>query len=73
MAYLSREQAEAAPYQVGNRVYGGGRSAPTVGPVDPTGYRERDLVTAARRSAILRRMKAQQSGNYASADAQRTV
>ena len=73
MAYLSRELANVAPYQVGNRIYGGGRSNPTSGPVDPMGYKERDLTTAARRSAVLRRLKANQSGNYASADAQRTV
>jgi hypothetical protein len=73
MAYFSRETANIAPYSVGNRVYGGNRSFPTMGPVDPTGYRERDLVTRARRNAILKRLKAQQAGNYASADAQRTV
>lgn len=56
------------PYSVGNKIYGGGRSFPTSGPVDPTGYRERDLQTKARRDAILRRMKAQIAGNYMSAD-----
>lgn len=73
MAYFSREQANIIPYSVGNRVYGGGSPQPTLGPVDPSGYRERDLQTAARRDAILRRMKAQQSGKFASADALRTV
>lgn len=73
MAYFSRETADIIPYSVGNRVYGGNRMFPTSGPVDPSGYRERDLVSQARRNAILRRMKARQAGNYASADAQRTV
>lgn len=73
MAYFSREQASFVPYAVGNRIYGGGRPFPTMGPVDPLGYRERDLQTSARRDAILRKMKAYQSGDYASADALRTV
>lgn len=73
MAYFSREQAAIVPYSVGNTIYGGGRSNPTNGPVDPLGYAERDANAAARRDAVLRRMKAMQSGNYASADALRTV
>lgn len=73
MAYFSRETANIIPYSVGNRVYGGGRAFPTMGPVDPSGYRERDLVSRARRDAISKRLKARQAGNYASADAQRTV
>lgn len=73
MAYFSREQASIAPYSVGNRVYGGGMPMPTMGPVDPSGYRQRDLQASARRDAILRRMKAQQSGKFASPDVLRTV
>lgn len=72
MAY-NREVAEVAPYSVGARVYGGGRSFPTSGAVDRSGYKERDLTHKARGAAILRRMKAMQSGKYASADAQRKV
>ncbi len=54
---------------VGNRIYGFGRSNPTSGPVDITGYRERDLKRHARkRNAMLRRMKAQQKGRYMSSD-----
>lgn len=30
-------------YSAGNKVYGGGRSNPTSGPVDPTGYVERGM------------------------------
>jgi len=73
MAYFKRDQAHIAPYSVGNRVYGGGRSFPTSGPVDKLGYRERDLKHQARRNVVLRRMKAMQGGKNASADALRTV
>lgn len=73
MAYFSDRTSEINPYSVGNKVYGGGRSFPTMGPVDPMGYRERDAKASARRDAVLRRLKAQQAGKYASADALRTV
>lgn len=73
MAYNPRSSATVAPYAVGNKIYGGGRSYPTSGPVDRLGYRERDARTKARRDAVLRRMKAKNSGKYASADALRTV
>lgn len=72
MAY-NRETAQVAPYSVGNRVYGGGRSFPTSGPVDRTGYKERDLTAAARRDAVSRRLQSMQAGKYASADSLRTV
>jgi len=51
-----------------NKVYGGGRSFPNLGPSDPLGYRERDLKARARRAAMLRRLKAQQRGAFMSAD-----
>jgi hypothetical protein len=63
----------AQPYLVGNKVYGGGRPFPTMGPVDKMGYKERDARHKARRNALLRRMKAKQSGKSASADALRRV
>lgn len=56
------------PYAAGKKIYGGGRSNPTSGPVDKLGYRERDLATQARRNAILRRLQAMQSGRYMSAN-----
>jgi len=56
------------PYAAGNKIYGGGRSNPTSGPVDKAGYRERDLKSKARRNALLRRMKATQTGRYMSSD-----
>lgn len=61
------------PYAAGDKTYGGGRDAPNIGPVDPTGHRERDLKYQARRSAILRRLKAIQKGNMMSADVGRMV
>lgn len=73
MAYTPRSNSGINPYSVGNKIYGGGRSNPTSGPVDKTGYRERDAKSAARRSAILRRMKSNQKGNFGSADSLRTV
>lgn len=61
------------PYAAGDKIYGGGRDAPNIGPVDPTGYRERDLKYHARRVAIQRRLKQLQSGNYMSPDVQREL
>lgn len=73
MAYNPRSQAHVTPYAVGNKIYGGGRSAPNIGPVDRLGYRERDAVSGARRDAVLRRLKAVQGGKTGSADAMRKV
>lgn len=61
------------PYAAGNKIYGGGRDAPNLGPVDPTGYHERDLKYQARRTAMLRRLQAMQTGDYGSADAERLI
>jgi hypothetical protein len=61
------------PYAAGNKIYGGGRSAPNIGPVDPTGHATRDLKYQARRSAMLRRLKAMQAGNFGSADVGRQI
>lgn len=60
------------PFAAGNKIYGGGRDAPNLGPVDPTGHNERDLKYQARRTAMLRRLQAQQQGNFGSAAAQRS-
>jgi hypothetical protein len=61
------------PYAAGNKIYGGGRDAPNLGPVDPAGYNERDLKYQARRDAMLRRLKAVQGSNYGSADVGRII
>lgn len=55
-------------YAAGNKVYQGGRSWPTSGPVDKLGYRERDAKTKAKRNALLRRMKKHNAGKYMSSD-----
>lgn len=65
---------EFLPYAAGNKIYGGGRDVPNLGPVDGlTGYRERDLKYQARRTAVQRRLKAIKDSNYASPDVQRMV
>lgn len=61
------------PYAAGKKIYGGGRDAPNIGPVDPTGYRERDLKYQARRVALQRRLKQLGQGNYGGADVQRII
>lgn len=53
-------------YGVGNKSYGGGRPMPNIGPVGGQGlmgYANRDQQAKARKDAIMRRLKAQQSGN----------
>jgi hypothetical protein len=51
------------PFSAGNKSYGGGRPMPTIGPVDPLGYRDRDAKTQAKRTAMLRQIQALQQGN----------
>jgi len=65
-------------YAAGNKTYGGGRPMPTVGPVDPLGYAERDAGKTnelgdemVMRNAALRKLMAMKNKNYFSADAQR--
>lgn len=55
-------------YSAGEKVYGSGRSFPTMGAVDKTGYQERELKAKARKNAILKRMQATQNGNYMSSE-----
>lgn len=57
------------PYAAGKKTYGGGRSAPNVGPSDKLGYAERDNKASGMRNALLRRMKAQQKGKMFSSAA----
>ncbi len=71
MAYEARSNEGINPYAAGNKIYGGGRSFPTMGPVDKLGYAERDAKHSARRDALLRRMKATDAGKFGSADALR--
>jgi hypothetical protein len=61
------------PYAAGDKIYGGGRDAPNIGPVDPAGHRERDLKYQARRTAMQRRLKALKDGNFQSPDVGRQI
>jgi hypothetical protein len=61
------------PYAAGDKIYGGGRDAPNIGPVDPTGHRERDLKYHARKTAMIRRLKAIRNGNFMSPDVRREL
>lgn len=61
------------PYAAGNKIYGGGRDAPNLGPVDAMGYRERDLKYQARRTVMMRRLEAMKNKNFASPDVQRSI
>lgn len=56
------------PYVAGAKMYGAGRSMPTLGPVDNTGYQERDMQARAKRQALLNQMQQQQQGNYMAAN-----
>lgn len=50
----------------GNKIYGSGRPMPTLGPVDPLGYKERDAQALARRNAMLKQIQAMQQQNFMS-------
>lgn len=70
---MATPDTAAYPYAVGNKIYGGGRSFPTMGPVDRLGYAERDATAKARRDAMLRRMQAMNAKDYGSPDILRKV
>lgn len=73
LAYVQGRRQQFTPYAAGNKTYGGGRSAPNIGASDKSGYRERDAKAKLRREALLKRMKANQAGKFASANAQRPI
>jgi hypothetical protein len=58
-------------YAAGAKIYGGGRYNPTMGPVDKTGYADRDRKRAVRRNALQARLKATGKKAYGSSDAGR--
>jgi len=58
-------------FAAGAKVYGSGRYNPTMGPVDKTGYAERDRKKKVRRNALQAKLKATAKGAYASSDAMR--
>ena len=55
-------------YAAGNKSYGAGRPMPTVGPVDPMGYKERDAKRKVLQTAALRRLQSRQKGDFFSAN-----
>jgi hypothetical protein len=60
------------PYAAGAKQYGAnGASAPTSGPVDPTGYIEREANNKLKRNIMLQWMQNNSNGAYGSADAMR--
>lgn len=59
---------EFNPYAAGRKIYGQVGSSPNMGPVDKTGYADRDRRLAARRNAVLQRMKGMNAGAYSSPD-----
>jgi hypothetical protein len=59
---------EFSPYAAGSKTYGQAMSSPTMGPVDKTGYRNRDRRLKAKRNAVLAKMKAGNAGAFASPD-----
>ena len=62
---------EFNPYAAGQKIYGQVSSSPTRGPVDKTGYADRDRRLAARRNAVLQKMKAMNKGAYGATDVKR--
>lgn len=64
---------EFNPYAAGAKIYNNVASSPTRGAVDKTGYRERDHRLAAKRNALLGKIKGQNTGSYASSNVQRFV
>lgn len=68
LAYVMGRGASFNKYSAGKKRYGGGRDAPNIGPSDKSGYKDRDLKARARRSAMLKRIKAGQRGRYMSSD-----
>lgn len=72
LRYLQGTVQTFNPYGAGEKVYEGGRSSPNLGPTaNREGYNERDRKAKAKRMAMLRMMKAKQTGNYNRPDALR--
>lgn len=70
MDYLQGRGQNFNAYSAGNKVFNGSSNAPNRGPIaDKTGYVERDNKAKGMREALLRRIKANQSGHYFSSAA----
>lgn len=69
---LSFQKPDAyTPYAAGSKTYGlGASTSPHAGgPLDKSGYQERDMLAQARKDAVLRKMKAMQNGQMMSSAA----
>lgn len=62
---------EFNPYAAGKKIYGNMTYAPTRGKVDKSGYAARDARIAAKKAAVLAKMKANNTGAYANENALR--
>lgn len=62
---------EFNPYAAGRKIYNAVGSSPNLGPVDKSGYAERDRKLAARRNAVLKKMQSMNKGAFASNSAMR--
>jgi hypothetical protein len=60
--YRKPAVSEYQPYLAGAKRYGAGRDMPTVGPVDPLGYRDRDAKVKAAMNLIRKRMTQKKQG-----------
>lgn len=59
---------EFNPFAAGSKTYGQGMKSPTMGPVDKTGYADRDRRLKVKRNAILAKMKDVNKGAFASSN-----
>jgi hypothetical protein len=59
------------PFSAGAKIYGGGRYNPTMGPVDKSGYAERDRKRQVRRNAVAQMLKDRSKGAFANPGAGR--
>lgn len=65
--YLRGQGQAFNPYAAGQKRYGS-KPSPNMGPNSAPGYKDREVRAREHRNAILRRLKAQQSGQYMNPD-----
>ena len=59
---------EFTPYAAGAKTYNAVGRSPNIGPVDKTGYANRDRKLAVRRNAVLKKMQGMNKGAYSAPD-----
>lgn len=64
---------EFNPYAAGAKIYGNMTMSPTSGPVDKTGYADRDRRKKAKRNAVLAKLKGMNTGAFADPNVQRFI